>query len=71
MLLGMARIRVEVQTDPERMRPSDNPLVLGDPSRIQNETGWRAEIPIERTLSDLLDWWRTQIVAGRESPADK
>ena len=71
MLLGMARIRVEVQTDPERMRPSDNPLVLGDPSRIQNETGWRAEIPIERTLSDLLDWWRAQIVAGRGSPADK
>jgi len=63
MLLGMARMRVDVQQDPERMRPSDNPLVVGDPSRIETETGWRAEIPIERTLSDLLDWWRGRIAA--------
>lgn len=71
MLLGMARIRVEVQTDPERMRPSDNPLVLGDPSRIQNETGWRAEIPIVQTLSDLLDWWRAQIAGQGPPPINK
>jgi GDP-4-dehydro-6-deoxy-D-mannose reductase len=63
MLLGMASIRVDVQQDPDRMRPSDNPLVLGDPSRIQTEIGWRAEIPIDQTLSDLLDWWRGQIAA--------
>jgi GDP-4-dehydro-6-deoxy-D-mannose reductase len=61
MLLGMARIRVDVQRDPGRMRPSDNPLVVGDPSRIRADTGWRAEIPIERTLADLLDWWRAQV----------
>jgi GDP-4-dehydro-6-deoxy-D-mannose reductase len=61
MLLRMARLRVDVQQDPERMRPSDNPLIVGDPSRIRSETGWHAEIPIEQTLADLLDWWRVQI----------
>ena len=59
-LLGMSKVRVTVQQDPERMRPSDNPVVLGDPSRITRDTGWRAERPIERTLRDLLDWWRAQ-----------
>ncbi len=57
-LLRLAKIRVRVQQDPDRMRPSDNPLVVGDPSRIAADTGWRAEIPIEQTLADLLDWWR-------------
>jgi GDP-4-dehydro-6-deoxy-D-mannose reductase len=52
---------VNVEQDPSRLRPSDNPVVLGDPSRIAADTGWRAEIPIERTLRDLLDWWRGQL----------
>ena len=60
-LLGMARVAVTVRQDPERMRPSDNPLVLGDASRLRAETGWRPEIPIEQTLQDLLDWWRARV----------
>jgi GDP-4-dehydro-6-deoxy-D-mannose reductase len=59
-LLGMAKVRVTVQQDPARMRPSDNPVVLGDPARITRDTGWRPEWPIEQTLRDLLDWWRAQ-----------
>jgi GDP-4-dehydro-6-deoxy-D-mannose reductase len=62
-LLSMAKVRVTVQQDPSRMRPSDNPLVLGDPARITSEIGWRAEIPIAQTLKDLLDWWRARTVA--------
>lgn len=62
-LLGLARTQVTVRTDPARLRPSDNPVVLGDPSRIGNETGWRAEISIEQTLQDLLGWWRAQLQA--------
>jgi GDP-4-dehydro-6-deoxy-D-mannose reductase len=59
-LLGMARVRVTVQQDPARMRPSDNPVVLGDASRLTGETHWRPEVPVEHTLRDLLDWWRAQ-----------
>ncbi|CAN5679859.1 GDP-mannose 4,6-dehydratase [soil metagenome] len=62
-LLSLARVRVTVRQDPARLRPSDNPVVLGDPSRIAADTGWRAEIPIENTLGDLLAWWRTQLQA--------
>jgi GDP-4-dehydro-6-deoxy-D-mannose reductase len=60
MLLGMAKVRVRVEQAPSRLRPSDNPLVLGDPSRITEETGWRPEIPLEQTMRDLLDWWRSR-----------
>lgn len=62
-LITLARVRVTVRQDPARMRPSDNPVVLGDPSRIADDTGWQPEIPIEQTLEDLLTWWRTQVTS--------
>jgi len=64
ILLKMSRVQVRVELDPARLRPSDNPLVQGDVSRIAAATGWRAEIPIERTLSDLLEWWRAQLATN-------
>lgn len=64
-LLSIARVRVTVEQDPSRLRPSDNPVVLGDASRLMSETGWRPEIPIEQTLSDLLTWWRSRVAAVR------
>jgi GDP-4-dehydro-6-deoxy-D-mannose reductase len=64
-LLGLARVNVTVQPDASRLRPSDNPVVLGDPGRLTAETGWTPEIPIETTLADLLAWWRTRVGQGR------
>ena len=61
IMLQRAKKHVSVVMDPARLRPSDNPVVLGDPSRLQRETGWSPGIPIERTLEDLLDWWRGEI----------
>ena len=60
ILLSFARVRVRVETDPARLRPSDTPVVHGSHARLTEETGWTPEIPIERTLSDLLDRWRTR-----------
>jgi GDP-4-dehydro-6-deoxy-D-mannose reductase len=69
ILLSMSRVTVKVETDPARLRPSDIPIVLGSPDRIANETGWRATIPIERTLEDLLDYWRHARTLAGTRPA--
>jgi GDP-4-dehydro-6-deoxy-D-mannose reductase len=66
-LVGLSRLRVTIEADPARMRPSDNPVVLGDRARIADDVGWTPEIPIERTLSDLLDYWRRQVGASASS----
>ena len=63
ILLAHARARVRVEVDPERLRPNDNPIIVGSHQRLTADTGWRPEIPIEQTLSDLLDYWR-----GRTQP---
>lgn len=57
-LLSRSRVRIEVRQDPGRYRRHDAPLVLGDLSRLSGELGWAPEIPMERTLTDLLDYWR-------------
>ena len=64
-LLGLSSARVTVEQDPSRMRPSDNPIVLGDPSLLTADTGWRPLIPIDTTLADLLAWWRARLAAAR------
>jgi GDP-4-dehydro-6-deoxy-D-mannose reductase len=69
-LVALARVPVDIQTDPGLFRPNDNPLVLGDPARIEQETGWHAEIPIERTLGDLLDHWRGRVAEDLQSSAE-
>jgi GDP-4-dehydro-6-deoxy-D-mannose reductase len=58
ILLSLARVRVRVETDPARLRPSDTPVVHGSHARLTADTGWEPRIPIEQTLSDLLDYWR-------------
>jgi GDP-4-dehydro-6-deoxy-D-mannose reductase len=52
---------IAVRVDPVRLRPSDVMVLEGDPSKIEKGTGWRAEIPFEQTLTDLLDYWRERV----------
>jgi GDP-4-dehydro-6-deoxy-D-mannose reductase len=59
-LIARARVAVTIRTDPARIRPNDVPLLVGDRSRIERELGWTPAIPLDRTLDDLLDYWRSQ-----------
>lgn len=56
-----ARVPIDVEQDPARMRPNDVPRLAGSHARLTADTGWQPEIPVEQTVQDLLAWWRTQI----------
>lgn len=60
MLLKLTKIKVKIEKDPTRMRPSDVPILLGDNSKFCKQTGWKPEIPFEQTLKDILDYWRNK-----------
>lgn len=60
-LLELSSHEISVETDPDRLRPSDVPISMCDNSRLRNDTGWQPEIDLRETLSDLLDGWREQI----------
>jgi GDP-4-dehydro-6-deoxy-D-mannose reductase len=69
MLLARARVPIRVRVDPQRLRPNDVPVLVGNPSRIRSELGWRPEIPLERTLDDLLEYWRGRTLTGEVGPS--
>jgi GDP-4-dehydro-6-deoxy-D-mannose reductase len=60
LLLTRSRVTIRVKVDPARYRPNDQPLVVGDPTRLSTELGWVPEIPLEQTVDDLLAFWRAQ-----------
>jgi GDP-4-dehydro-6-deoxy-D-mannose reductase len=64
-LLAAARIEVKVETDPERLRPSDVEVLIGDYSKFRADTGWEPRIPFDKTLADLLEYWRQRVASGR------
>jgi GDP-4-dehydro-6-deoxy-D-mannose reductase len=53
-MMKIAGTDVPIWMDPERARPVDVPEVSGDPSRINALTGWQPDIPLDRTLADVL-----------------
>jgi len=62
MLLKMSTVKnIEVKQDPDRMRPSDVMVLLGDCTKFKEKTGWKPEIPFEKTLEDTLNYWREKL----------
>lgn len=61
MLLAMSKVKVTIQEDASRMRPSDVPVLIGDNTKFVAKTGWKAEIPFEKTMTDLLNYWRDRV----------
>jgi len=54
-------LHVDRSTDPDRIRPDDVPETRGAAEKLRLETGWTPEIPLERTVSDTLGWWRERV----------
>jgi len=70
-LLGLTGVRVEVRVAPDRLRPSDIPIQVGDPSRLREAIGWAPRFTLGDTLEALLDEWRGRVkarLAGNGSP---
>ncbi|MBQ9078990.1 MAG: GDP-mannose 4,6 dehydratase, partial [Ruminococcus sp.] len=59
--LSFSQKEIEVKQDPARMRASDIPVIEPDVSRIYGDTGWKAEISMEKTIEDTLNYWRNTL----------
>ncbi|MCA3325680.1 MAG: GDP-mannose 4,6-dehydratase [Roseomonas sp.] len=64
-LIRKSNVRISVERDPSRMRPSETPIIVGSNERAQVMLGWRPMHPFEETVSNVLNYWR-QLV--REQP---
>ena len=66
ILRSLAKVPITVFVDPARVRPVDQPLLVADPTKLRDETGWEPQFTIERTLADMLDEWRTVMAKGSD-----
>jgi GDP-mannose 4,6-dehydratase len=57
---------ISVEIDQDRLRPIDADLQVPNTNKFFNHTGWKPEISFERTMLDLLQYWRNQINGGRK-----
>lgn len=68
--LSPMKDKIRVVSDPERFRPIDADLQVPDTSKFQAHTGWKPAIPFEKTMEDLLNYWRGRM-AKQESFLDR
>ena len=60
-LLAKSRAKMTIETDPAKVRPREAVRMEASIARAERDAGWRPEIPLERTLDDLLAWWRGEL----------
>lgn len=47
------------ETDPQLLRPTDEPIIWGDASKLVATTGWQQTYAPETTIKDMIAYWRT------------
>jgi len=64
-LSGLTDVKKEI--DPKLYRPIDIQVQIPDTTKLRTHTGWKPEIPLEKTLQDLLDYWVKKLTAGAKA----
>jgi GDP-mannose 4,6-dehydratase len=59
LVVASSSVTLSVKTDNSLYRPSDEKVIFGDSSRLIEATGWQQEVPISKTISDMLEYWRS------------
>lgn len=61
ILLTFAKAKIKVKLDKSLLRPADIPDFVANSEKFSKVTGWKPEIPLEKTLKDTLNYWREKI----------
>ena len=60
-LLALSTMPMELVVDSDLLRPIDLPDLRGNPEKIARDTGWKPELTLNQTLTDLIGYWRLQL----------
>jgi GDP-4-dehydro-6-deoxy-D-mannose reductase len=65
-MLSMSPTQFKVQMDAGKIQKNDVPIQVGDARKLNRITGWRPQIKLKQSLSDLLADWRQKVKLGME-----
>jgi GDPmannose 4,6-dehydratase len=60
-LISLSFYDIKIEIEQSRLRPLDADLQIPDTTKFREHTGWKPEIPFEKTMTDLLNYWRQRI----------
>jgi GDP-4-dehydro-6-deoxy-D-mannose reductase len=60
MFRSISGIDVTIEIDHDKVRSKEIEIICGDARKLEHEIGWRREIPLQKTLEDMLNFWRAQ-----------
>lgn len=52
---------LKINVDPALIRPTDEKIIVGDVTKLKRDTGWKQNIPMEQTIADMLNYWRSHL----------
>ena len=61
VLLTLSKKKIKVGVDEAKNRPAEIPILVGNNDKIRKATGWKPNIPMEKTLEDTLNFWRRRV----------
>ena len=53
--------KLELIVDPVLLRSSDEHVIAGNIDKLKKATGWKQQITMEQTISDMIDYWRVKL----------
>ncbi|GAC1365371.1 MAG: GDP-mannose 4,6-dehydratase [Herpetosiphon sp.] len=59
--LDLATMPMEVVVATDRIRPADEPILLGSHDKLSAATGWQPAVPLADSLRRILDYWRAEL----------
>lgn len=71
MITDNSEMTIKLVADPSRMRPSDIPRLVGSYTKANEELNWAPTIKLDKTLLDLLNYWRSSLHATSPEPVRK
>lgn len=60
-IIKITGIKVKIEVDPKLVRTTDEPIIFGDSTKLKNDTNWKQSVAIEKTLKDMIEFWRAKI----------
>lgn len=58
LIIQKTKVKVNVKVERALLRPSDEPILLGDNSMLKNDAGWVPKYSLSETIDLMLDYWR-------------
>lgn len=56
------KVPFTLQQDPALFRTCDEPVIAGDTTKFQLCSGWKPEIELTQTITDMIKWWRSHLM---------